>query len=615
MILGTAGHIDHGKTALVRALTGVDTDRLPEEKRRGITIDLGFAPLTLDNGTVLGVVDVPGHEAFVRTMVAGATGIDLALLVIAADEGPMPQTREHLAILELLGVPRLIVVLSKRDLIDADWLALVTEDVRTLLKPTPYSASEVIVTSVVSGEGLPTLREALLRNTHNAKRSSQADLFRLPVDRAFSVKGTGTVVTGTVWSGTLSVDESVRIMPHGASARVRGLHNHGASVKTIEPGMRAAVALAGVEPQAVARGSTIVTNAAWEATMIVRADLSMLPGSPELRPRTKVRFHLATSEVGARVVAAGSPVAPGASRTVRITLDAPVLARTGDRFVLRAASPLGTIGGGVITDSNAPRRARPMATLGMSAVERAALFVWESGTHGLALGALPVRLGVATSGTPGWDIEGATLVGDRVYDRVMVSGVRENVLALLRAYHSEHPLEPGAPRQDIRSRLKVDAALFDDIVSHMVRDGVLIAPGAQLKDAAFKPELSTQEQGISEQLVAALDAAGAEPPAVSELELKFGKGAAGVLRHLERQKRVVRVEETRYYSPAALSALVAKLEGLMAGKGELAPTDLREGLGFSRKFLIPFLEYCDGVGLTARQGKGRIWRGVGRAQR
>src|SRR5690349_1007191 len=262
MILGTAGHIDHGKTALVRALTGVDTDRLPEEKRRGITIDLGFAPLTLDNGDVVGVVDVPGHEGFVRTMVAGATGIDLALLVIAADEGPMPQTREHLAILELLGVPKLIVVLSKSDLVESDWLAVVSDDVRSLLKPTPFADAEIVATSVVSGVGIPELRASLQRTSQNAERRSSEDLFRLPVDRAFSVKGTGTVVTGTVWSRHVSVDATVRVMPLGVSARVRGLHTHGAAVKTIGPGMRAAIALAGIEPQAAARGVTLVTHAA-----------------------------------------------------------------------------------------------------------------------------------------------------------------------------------------------------------------------------------------------------------------------------------------------------------------------------------------------------------------
>jgi selenocysteine-specific elongation factor len=603
MILGTAGHIDHGKTALVRALTGVDTDRLPEEKRRGITIDLGFAPLTLDDGTVVGVVDVPGHEAFVRTMVAGATGIDLALLVIAADEGPMPQTREHLAILELLGVPHVIVVLTKCDLAEPEWLSTVTDDVRALLKATPYANAEILPTSVVSGAGIQELRAAIGAASHQSPVTSH-DLFRLPVDRAFSVKGTGTVVTGTVWSGTLAVDDNVRIMPNGITSRVRGLHNHGVAVKSIVPGMRAAIALAGVDPQVAARGATLVTHTAWDATMILRADITVSADAPELRPRTKVRFHLATSDVGARIVAAGTPVAPGSARTVRVALDEPVMARTGDRFVIRTASPLATIGGGIVTDSNAPRRAKPMASLGLPLQQRAELMIVEAGLHGLAIAALPVRLGSQTIDLNGW-----VRVGERLYDKETLATARENVLRLVKAFHAERPLEPGAPRQDVRSRLKLDAALFDDVVARMVKDGALLANGALLKDAAFKPELSQREQGLGDQLVAALEAGGAEPPAVSELETKFGKGTVGVLRHLEREKLVVRVEESRYYTPRHLNALLAKLESLMAGKGELAPTDLREGLGFSRKFLIPFLEYCDSVGLTARQGNGRIWKG------
>ena len=235
MILGTAGHIDHGKTALVRALTGVDTDRLPEEKRRGITIDLGFAPLQLENGTTLGVVDVPGHEAFVRTMLAGATGIDVALIVIAADEGPMPQTREHLAILGLLDVQRAVVALTKSDLVEPDWLQLVSEDVRSLLAHSRFADAEIIPTSVVSGDGIKPLRAALARFAQTPNLRPPTDLFRLPVDRSFSVRGTGTVVTGTVWSGTLKVDDTVRVMPLGASARVRGLQSHGAAVPSVGP--------------------------------------------------------------------------------------------------------------------------------------------------------------------------------------------------------------------------------------------------------------------------------------------------------------------------------------------------------------------------------------------
>ena len=627
MILGTAGHIDHGKTALVRALTGVDTDRLPEEKRRGITIDLGFAPLRLADGTTIGVVDVPGHEAFVRTMLAGASGIDLGLLVIAADEGPMPQTREHLAILELLHVPRLVVALTKTDLVDADWLALVTADVRDLLKPTPFSDARIVPTSAITGAGLDDLRAAVRQASparsaaeNNAPPSSvdittagreRSDLFRLPIDRVFTVKGTGTVVTGTVWSGQLAVDDTVRVLPGSRSARVRGLQSHGAAVKRIGPGQRAAIALAGVEVDDLERGATLVTNPVWEPSLILRADLSLLPDAPELRPRTRVRFHLATADVGARVVAAGTPVAPGTSRTVRIVLDEPVAARSGDRFVLRSASPLATIGGGTITDSHSPRRARPMAALALDDSARLAQFVHEAGLHGVPHALIPVRVGASPQRLQ--DVtsraRGITRLGDRWYDAKVLEDAVRRLGSLVDGHLAEHPLATGAPRSEIMSRMHVDQALFDRLVETAMKEGKLKAAGAELAPPAWAPALSGQQQQSTDELMAAIESAGTEPPSVSELEARFGRQTLSLLRHLERGGRVVQVEDARFYAPSAVRELLGRMEQAMAGGKELAPTDLRETLGFSRKFLIPFLEYCDKRGYTVRSGNGRIWKG------
>jgi selenocysteine-specific elongation factor len=634
MILGTAGHIDHGKTALVRALTGVDTDRLPEEKRRGITIDLGFAPLRLDDGTVLGVVDVPGHEAFVRTMLAGATGIDLALLVIAADEGPMPQTREHLAILELLRVPKLVVALTKSDLVDVDWLELVTQEVRELLARTSYAESPIVPTSIVANAGIPELMEQLRQAAQSREHSpalkggrqaesrepraesrgsaESRELFRLPIDRSFTVKGTGTVVTGTVWSGELKVDDNVRIMPVGVSARVRGLQSHGASVTRVGRGTRAAIALAGVDQAVLGRGATLVTNPVWQATLILRADLTLMQDAPELRPRTKVRLHLATSDVGARVVAAGSPVTPGSSRTVRIALDEPIMARAGDRFVLRSASPLATIGGGVVTDSNAPRRAKPMARLDMPPAERLALFVDEAGLSGLLDNVIAVRVGVAPDDARLLAGHSASLtrIGDRWYAVPVLADAGRKLLDFVSAYHASHQLETGVPRQEMRSRLGIEATLFDQLVGSLVDEGKLEAAGAELREAGWSPALSEGQRKVSDELLATIDAAGYEPPALSELQARFGPQTLSLLRNLERAGRVVQVEDTRFYAPSAVRDLLGKLEQGMSGKREVAPTDLKDVLGFSRKFLIPFLEYCDKRGYTARQGNGRVWRGA-----
>lgn len=614
MILGTAGHIDHGKTALVRALTGVDTDRLPEEKRRGITIDLGFAPLRLDSGTTIGVVDVPGHESFVRTMLAGATGIDVAVLVIAADEGPMPQTREHLAILELLNVREAVVALTKSDLVDAEWLSLVTEEVRELLAPTPFADSAIIPTSVVSQQGLDELRAAIARLA-TAKRNGarperdEGSLFRLPVDRAFTVRGTGTVVTGTVWSGQLEVDDSVRIMPEGIAARVRALQHHGESVRRISAGERAAVALAGVDTDAVARSTTLITHADWQPSNVLRADVTLLADAPELRPRTKVRFHLATTDVGARVVAAGAPVSAGATRPVRIVLDEPVLARGGDRFVLRSASPLATIGGGAVTDSASPRRARPMPSPSLPPAERLELIVAESGLHGLKASSAALRVGIESIDQQLERVKSILRLGDRVYPTAALAAARRRLLAHVTEYHAQHPLETGAPREEIRSRLDVEVSVFELLVKELADSDKIVATGAQLRAKGFGAELSPEQEKISAQLMETLAVAGHEPPSVPELEQRFGRQTPALLKHLERRERVVHVEDTRYYTAEAVRDLLNRLERGMAGRGELAPTDLREVLGFSRKFLIPFLEYCDRKGYTVRKGNGRIWRG------
>jgi selenocysteine-specific elongation factor len=349
VILGTAGHIDHGKTSLVRALTGVDTDRLPEEKRRGITIELGFAPLVLDepefNGT-LGVVDVPGHDAFVRTMLAGATGVDLALLVIAADEGVMPQTREHLAILTLLGVRGGAVALTKSDLVDTDWMALVDDDVRRLLAHSALDGAPIVPCSATTGAGLAELRRALAVAAAAVPARDAGDLTRMPLDRAFSMKGTGTVVTGTLWSGAIDRESTVRLFPSGRTARVRSLQSHGAAVERGFPGTRVAVALAGVDREEVAHGGVLVSaDDPWRESIVLRADVALLDDVKAPGVRTRLRLHLGTSEVGARLISASGGVGAGAIHPVRVALDHPVVARAGDRFVLRVTSPAMTIGG------------------------------------------------------------------------------------------------------------------------------------------------------------------------------------------------------------------------------------------------------------------------------
>ena len=610
MILGTAGHIDHGKTALVRALTGVDTDRLPEEKKRGITIELGFAPLELDGVGTIGIVDVPGHEAFVRTMVAGATGTDLALLVVAADEGVLPQTREHLAILELLGVRRGVVALTKADLVDDEWMALVEEDVRAASERALPEA-RIIPVSSVSRVGIDALRDELRRLATNINARPSADLFRLPVDRAFTIKGTGTVVTGTVWSGSLERDALVRILPGDNTARVRGIQTHGAQRDTAEPGARTAVALAGLTVDDVPRGSTIVTDKHWQSTNLIRADVTLVPEfEGAIRPRTWLRLHVGTSEVGARVVArTSSAIEPFGARVV---LDQPVVLRAGDRFVLRTSAPLNTIAGGVVTDPYAPRRAS-IWPAGLAPLERLARLVAESGGQGIDPSVLPVRLGLAADECRALVADAVasadiSALGGRLVGRQRVEELRARIASEVDAFHSSSPLESGIPTQLLRTKLSAHPQVIDALIAAESSAGRIESHGAALARSGWSPTLGERESELVARILATLTAAGVEPPSSTELATQLGAPVDALLRFLERRGDVIQTDEGRYYTVANLKLLVDRLRDVLTSNVTATPAEIRDSLGVSRKFLIPFLEYCDRAGYTNRQASGRVWR-------
>ena len=611
VIIGTAGHIDHGKTALVRALTGVDTDRLPEEKRRGITIELGFAPLELEGIGRVGIVDVPGHEGFVRTMVAGATGIDLALLVVAADEGAMPQTREHLAILSLLGVRTGVISVTKRDLVDREWLGLVVEDLRGHTAGTPLAAAPIIATSAQTGEGLRELRHTLSAALRALPPRASDDLFRMPVDRAFTVRGTGTVVTGTVWTGSLRRDQSVRVLPAGITARIRGLQTHGVSVAEASVGTRSAIALAGVELDRVGRGSVLVTDPEWAPTRVLRAEVSLLPSAPApIRIRTRVRFHLGTSEVGARIVTRQGTLEPGGHDAARVVLDETVVARGWDPFVLRGVSPLTTIGGGVVTDPLPPaRRARLWPAGAPSPAVRLALLLAEAGAQGVERGNLALRLGVRPAELGGMLESGdgapAFVLGGRVYASAARAALEAELLALVDDHHRRWPLEPGAPLQAIRARLSGAPELVEAVIRAHCESGELAAGEGLIRRAEWTPQVSASQAATMAALGASLERAGREPPSLAELAAVHGPAVGPLLRLLEREGRVVQVEEDRYYDAAALEGVVAALRDGMEPGREYSPAELRDLLGVSRKYLIPILEFCDRRGVTIRYDAGR----------
>jgi len=611
VILGTAGHIDHGKTALVRALTGIDTDRLPEEKRRGITIELGFAPLELEGVGTVGVVDVPGHEGFVRTMLAGAAGVDLALLVVAADEGVMPQTREHLAILGALGIRGGVVALTKSDLVDDEMRALAMDDVAGLLAGSALALAPVIAVSARTGEGLDALRRALAAAAAAVPARNADDLFRMPVDRVFTVKGTGTVVTGTAWSGSVRRDDVLRAFPGGSEVRVRGVETHGHVEAAGHAGQRIALALAGAERDVLARGAVLVAAAdGWAEGTRMRADVALFDDvDVALTARTRVRLHLGTADVGARAVARGGPVRPGATVAVRLVLDQPLVARGGDRFVLRSASPVATIGGGVITDPQPPfRRTPPFAEASATDEQRVRWMVTEENVRGLDLRTLPIRLGRPDAGCAAVinqlsaDI---TPINNLLVERARLASAASELLAAVDAAHASRPLDRGMPLQPLRARLGVRPELAEWVVRTSVEQGAITIADGLVARAGWSPRYTDEDRRALAAIEALLATAGREAPTATEIAAAAGPRTPALLRLLEREGRVVQVGEHRFLTPGAWRKALLALRAATGEARVYAAGEFREIFGVSRKFSIPLIEGCDRVGVCARSGDGR----------
>ena len=628
LVVGTAGHIDHGKTALVKALTGVDTDRLEEEKRRGITIDLGFAPLALGSLSA-SVVDVPGHEGFIRNMVAGATGVDLALLVVAADEGVMPQTTEHLAILRFLGVTRGVVALTKCDLAeDPAWRALVAEEIGAKVTAAFGRPWPIVEVSALAGTGLDELRETLAREAGSLAARAVDDRFRLPVDRAFALAGAGTIVTGTLWSGTAAEGDRLLVLPAGVEARVRSIEVHGQSAARAEPGRRVALALVGVSRDQVERGAVVVSGEGWTASRAMDVSLTMLPeAAPRLRPRVRVRVHHGTAEVLARVVL--PPDAdPRATRVpARLLLEEPVVARAGDRFVVRSYSPLTTIGGGIVVDPgnwgeaerSRRRRSVPIPELPATDADLVALLVRRRGAAGIVRPALEVAAGmdrarlaaaVAAAMPAGLVEAGGALVAVQEVD-ALAGRLRET----LERFHADHPLEPGMPIQSWRASLgDVPRPLTDLAERRLVADGRIERDTSLVRRAGWTPHLKGEAEQLRRSLLDTLQRAGGEPPSVGELAAQHpGSDVAGLLRLMAREGLVVPVAKDRFYEAGALKDEQERIVTLLTELGAATPAALRERLGRSRKWLIPLLEWCDTQGITLRKGDQRVLGSARRA--
>lgn len=627
LILGTAGHIDHGKTALVRALTGVDTDRLKEEKARGITIELGFAELEAAGGLRFGVVDVPGHEGFVRTMVAGATGMDVVLLVVAADEGVMPQTREHLSIVRLLGVERLAVALTKSDLVENEWLELVAEEVRELLREGPYGEAPIVATSCETGSGLEALREVLASLGAQAVGRDGSDVVRLPIDRVFTVRGTGTVITGTLWSGTIRKGQRVRVEPNGPEARVRALQVHGAEVGTVLPGSRTAVALVGpdVGRGGVERGQTLVTD--WPASRMLTVRLSVLPGPGwQVEHNQRLRIHAGTAEVMARAVVPAGVVIPGGSEWVQLRLEAPVVARAGDRLIVRSYSPVTTIGGAVVAEPFPAKRSRFTAAeerafsrlVEADASARTEACLSLAAWAGVKRSRLPVIAGLtparAESETAALVTSGGVEAAGLLFGPAVVAEGERTLCDRVRAFHDDEPLALGVPLEILRQGLPRPAppALAEVILRRLEAEGRLRVADGLAALPGFEVVLPPEAESARERLRDIYREAGVTPPTLKELppELLSRPDLEAILGMLLGDGSLKVLDEGLYIWSDALDASVDRIIEHFGGRDGLTPSDFREVIPVTRKHLMPLLGFLDGEGVTVRTGDLRAVRGV-----
>jgi selenocysteine-specific elongation factor len=631
VIIGTAGHIDHGKSALVRALTGIDPDRLKEEKERGITIELGFAHLALPSGTLAGIIDVPGHEKFVRTMVAGAAGVDIVMLVIAADEGVMPQTREHLDICRLLSIRHGLVVLNKCDKVDPEWIALQEEEIRKFVRGTFLQEAPIARVSSTTGEGLPALIAALDRIAGDVAGKDSSLFFRLPVDRSFTMKGFGTVVTGTLVGGTVRVGEEVRILPRGPVARVRGLQVHGGPADSSTAGTRTAVNLQGVEKESAPRGSVLCSPGALVPTRTVEAFLEYLPLAPRpLKTRAQVSFHAFTSACRARVVLYGTAeIPPGGSGFARFHLAEEMVLLGGDRFILRGFTPLAnfgyTIGGGRVLHPHPPPRKGTgnsvpgtLALLDAPEAGKRVLAAFEdAGWHGLeekeaaaiaGTGPEPSRREIARLLRSGeiLGMEGGT----RWWHRSAVESVGEKAIEALSLLHDRSPTREGFPREEI-------AALLPGVAEPGIVVLALAGSPAVGKagDLCFLPARRPRAVELSSPLARAIleKIRRSGLLALSRAELAEGVRPADArefdktLEGLVRAGAVLRVKDL-HFDPKEVDALRDKLVSFLALRGEITVPEFKELSGLTRKYLIPLLEHFDLAKVTLRVGDKRVLR-------
>jgi len=625
VIIGTAGHVDHGKSTLITALTGINPDRLKEEQERGMTIDLGFASLTLPGGQVVGIVDVPGHERFLKNMLAGAGGVDVVLLVIAADEGIMPQTREHLDILRLLDVKAGVVALTKCDLVDEEWLQLVTEEVRRFLQDTPLRDAPVLAVSAVTGQGLDALRLALQEAVERVPPRETNAPFRLPIDRVFTLAGAGTVVTGTLVSGRIGVGSAIEILPVGITTRARQIQVHGRRVEEAVAGSRVAINLPGVEKTAIERGMVCVPPGLFRSTQAFDAQVTLLPDAVKaLAHRTRIRVYLGTAEVIGRVsLLDNERLELGAQGFVQIRLEEPLVCARGDRFVIRTYSPMFTLGGGVVLEPHAPRHKRfapvVIAHLGSLLTGEPAervLAILAQAPEGLDALELARRAETDVSRVSQWlqrlEQEGQVLrVGERWFARSVWQELLERVRQALERYHQQNPLRAGMPREELRSTTArhLSPRLFEALLTRWQEEGVIASQGALVRLADFSIRLNERQQRLAERVAQVIREGGSTPPPVAVIAQQVGAppdAVRAMIQVLVEMGVLVRLEEELFFHQEVIQELAELVRRTIRQKGSLSVGEFRDLTGSSRKFVVPLLEYFDSIRLTRRVRDERV---------
>ncbi len=633
IIIGTAGHIDHGKTSLVKALTGIDTDRLPEEKQRGMTIDLGYAYLDLDSGQRVSIVDVPGHERFVKNMLAGATSINLVLFVIAADDGIMPQTIEHLEIINLLGIRYGLVALTKKDLVTDEWLAIVQEDIKNILKGTSLEDAPIVPVSTVTSEGIETCKAIIKNLIAQIKTRDDARVFRLPIDRSFTISGYGCVVTGPIMGGQISVDDEIEIFPVKTIVRVRGVEVTGEPVNTAFAGQRAAINLSGTKSTEIKRGYELSIPGYLQPTKIVDASLRLIKGTKKpLKNRVRIRFHMNTSEVMGRVILLDrEQLNPGEEALCQFLLENLITTEREDRFIIRSYSPAYTIGGGRILGYNTTRLKRfkeeSLKTLKILDSGNLSDIVEQVYLHNVAgkggrqfaltiddvsrsvnihpsiaekIIADFVKKGVFMK----FSVEGKNVI----FHKTHVLSLKERVLNELRKFHKDNPLKMGIDETHLKTLLgkNVNPLLITVARTSLRNEKAVKVTENKLSLANFKIEVSTQDKGIADKIEGLFLKAGVTPPSTEEVCIRFGAPGKAVIPLLIEQKKIIGVEKGLCFHTMVLDKLKENLREYIKKQGPISVAQFRDLTKTSRKYAIPLLEYFDAIHFTKRTGDVRI---------